>query len=64
MACSYMNVCIKFYCLYQTSTPQFEVEAPKLICPDAQLGSALGRSSLMLNASSTTTSMSPPQVIR
>ncbi|XP_023723547.1 uncharacterized protein LOC111873237 isoform X4 [Cryptotermes secundus] len=48
----------------KTSTPQFEVEAPKLICPDAQLGSALGRSSVMLDASSTSTSTSPPQVIR
>ncbi|KAJ4428199.1 hypothetical protein ANN_24214 [Periplaneta americana] len=31
----------------KTSSPQFEVMAPMLICPDTRMGSALGRTSVM-----------------
>jgi hypothetical protein len=59
---------LKFVCsfllLYQISTPQFKVDAPKLICPDAQQGSALGRRPAEVNISSTSSSAFSPQVIR
>jgi hypothetical protein len=53
-----------FLLLYQISTPQSRVDAQKLVCPDAQQGSAVGHRPAVVNISSTSSSTFSPQVVR